>query len=730
MCWRLINNNNTQHFCGLADKHSRAGISNVDGLQLPEFFECNKWPENHGSCSRETSGGGRSLRSEHHWPQIMLCSFGTQEGCPVQFHFSFLLPDLSLGLTDRIVDQTNPGARNVSSQSTSEVQAQRERLSTSLCGNLEKQSQGTSFQNDEGESGAAEALPPIHFLLRRQEPRRQRFAVRQRGCRGAPTHCIDVRLVRRPARLSFPYHQRQLQQASDGTTGEPDEGIRHPGAYLRQLIPVSLAEGDQDPEEHAIHQWTDYFYLEPFAKRFTGNFVYYIEPVIPGHTLKQILQKVGYTTITETEYSIGRKINTEEAKQAAFELFLSRIQCKELIQLIYEDKTDYAEQFFKETSDERDGGRECESKLVEKPSTDKNKQKLSGFSKVEGAKNLVLKSRIKELSSKGLEDKILEDPLNPPLCLKSSFDKEEGNSPTYYFSKALDSVEFINKYSDLNLAQKPIFPRQEITNVNLKMDEKKTMWIKPMTEESHNYPLISEYPPINSITSSKWSDETGWYKGRELVQEQASNDKGESDDKASCTQGSSTSNSEGNFGNIHSDSTVDYARPHKHGLLERAVIKLKMDKINSELEKKEYLTYPIEETLPPNCMATASGNEMTNSQWKFVKCRERLDGGTTSAAVDAGFCTPKVTFSNNKGVECSGDMENMSHLREPPNSTYIPPGSGGERHTGRISDIQPEEDQSIVQSTDTVQIEEAVYNMNTDSRDGFVIITKRENFQS
>ncbi|CAH2324424.1 Hypothetical predicted protein [Pelobates cultripes] len=459
-------------------------------------------------------------------------------------------------------------------------------------------------------------------------------------------------------------------------------------------------------------------------KRFTGNFVYYIEPVIPGHTLKKTLQRVGYTIITETEYIIGRKINTEEAKQVAFELFVARIQCQELIQLINQGKTDCLEPLFTESSCEKDEGGGTECKNAEEPSTDKNMHILLGFSKIEGFDKQEFKCKIKELTTKGLENRVLEESLASPLKPESVHDDSEG-----YFSKPLDSEEFINKYSDLNLAQKPIFPRHESKTINMKTYEKKTnQWIKPLLEESNKYLLGLESSSVNAMANPKYSDEAGWSKAMEFVQEPVSEARGESSDAMNYSPGWHKSNIEGNFGNMpHNDSRVDYSRSTKHGQpLERSVIKLKMEKINNV-----FLPYPTEETLPPNSKAPTSDNELTNteSKWKLAVCEDHFSGGSTSNTVNVGLCTPKLTFPMNKAVECSGDIENISHLREPPNSTYIPPG-GVERHIGKISDLQPEEDQSLSQSSDIVQIDETIYKMNTDTREDFVIITRRENFQS
>ncbi|NWV87647.1 SPAT2 protein, partial [Machaerirhynchus nigripectus] len=73
-------------------------------------------------------------------------------------------------------------------------------------------------------------------------------------------------------------------------------------------------------------------------KTFTGNFVYYIQPVLPEDTVKAVLQKIGYVATTATEFSLVEKRNNEETKQTAFEIFLARIECEAILEMTNEEK--------------------------------------------------------------------------------------------------------------------------------------------------------------------------------------------------------------------------------------------------------------------------------------------------------------------------------------------------------------------------------------------------------
>ncbi|NXL85197.1 SPAT2 protein, partial [Alectura lathami] len=73
-------------------------------------------------------------------------------------------------------------------------------------------------------------------------------------------------------------------------------------------------------------------------KTFTGNFVYYVQSVLPDDIVKTVLEKIGYIATTATEFSLVRKRNNEETKQTAFEIFLARIECEAILEMTNEEK--------------------------------------------------------------------------------------------------------------------------------------------------------------------------------------------------------------------------------------------------------------------------------------------------------------------------------------------------------------------------------------------------------
>uniref|UniRef100_A0A8C5SYX4 Spermatogenesis-associated protein 2 PUB-like domain-containing protein n=1 Tax=Laticauda laticaudata TaxID=8630 RepID=A0A8C5SYX4_LATLA len=68
-------------------------------------------------------------------------------------------------------------------------------------------------------------------------------------------------------------------------------------------------------------------------KTFTGNFVYCVKSIFPESVVQQLLSEIGYVATSATEYSLVRKLNEVEAENTAFEIFLARIECENLLEV-------------------------------------------------------------------------------------------------------------------------------------------------------------------------------------------------------------------------------------------------------------------------------------------------------------------------------------------------------------------------------------------------------------
>ncbi|KAM4721413.1 uncharacterized protein WCC33_007720 [Rhinophrynus dorsalis] len=447
-------------------------------------------------------------------------------------------------------------------------------------------------------------------------------------------------------------------------------------------------------------------------KKFTGNFVYFVKPVIPEHTVKQILQRIGYTVVTETEYIVGGLINAEEAKQAAFELFLSRIQCEELIRLIEEDRVNCMQSFFKGHNSEidRETISEPDVKTAPVPAINPKCNKLD----IED----------KDLDFKYPENKFAMSPVSKigHNCVTDNFTDDS----SYLYSKQLDSEDFLKKYSDLNLAQKPIFPRHSTRYSSQKTkDNKINQGKQPEFEDD----LMTQIRDSSALLTAANHKDTDLSIGQQFVQEAISDVRGKRGDVKTHIHGISKAGNIGRpLGNIMiGEPPAEFSISSKQGHLERSVIKLKIENMADEA-----LGYPIEETLQPNTVMSTSSKEgiICESKKTLVKCKE-FDCSTSLAAIDSLFSATNTTCPLSKAVECTSGPDNVSCLREPPSSTYIPP-LGAERQCMRITDMTPVENnfQTPSPPADVILIDQTFYKMNIDIRDDFVVITRRENPQS
>ncbi|XP_041918096.1 uncharacterized protein LOC121682134 [Alosa sapidissima] len=69
-------------------------------------------------------------------------------------------------------------------------------------------------------------------------------------------------------------------------------------------------------------------------KTFTGPFVYCIQPVFPKNIVSGILESIGYRPESDTEYRLTADADHDQAKAMGFELFLARVECEYLLEIM------------------------------------------------------------------------------------------------------------------------------------------------------------------------------------------------------------------------------------------------------------------------------------------------------------------------------------------------------------------------------------------------------------
>nr|XP_021390416.1 uncharacterized protein LOC110472756 [Lonchura striata domestica] len=167
-------------------------------------------------------------------------------------------------------------------------------------------------------------------------------------------------------------------------------------------------------------------------KTFTGNFVYYIQPVLAEDIVKELLEKIGYVATTATEFSLVKKRNNEETKQTAFEIFLARIECEAILEM---------------TNEETHGS--LETSLQQGTQTHQHRGE-------EGEEyQTPQRGDTGSLGNEGSSE--------TPLCLvpqqecSATCAASPSSLQEHLPGKGSDSEDFLIKYSDIVIAQTPIF---------------------------------------------------------------------------------------------------------------------------------------------------------------------------------------------------------------------------------------------------------------------------------
>ncbi|XP_063169113.1 uncharacterized protein LOC134504039 [Candoia aspera] len=201
-------------------------------------------------------------------------------------------------------------------------------------------------------------------------------------------------------------------------------------------------------------------------KTFTGNFVYYIKSVLPESVIEQLLSEIGYVATTATEYSLVRKLNAEEAEHTAFEIFLARIECEDLLEIAGDMKDSNLADILQkraqkhclpcvdldkkqEISQRKDYVITGESNGTPNPGMAYLSHSQRAFNeqeKMEHGNDIGLRCTATETrpaASKQIPDQDMNQ-------------NQTGETSTHSCIKSMDSEDFLIKYSDIVIGQKPL----------------------------------------------------------------------------------------------------------------------------------------------------------------------------------------------------------------------------------------------------------------------------------
>ncbi|XP_030812232.1 uncharacterized protein LOC115908073 [Camarhynchus parvulus] len=197
-------------------------------------------------------------------------------------------------------------------------------------------------------------------------------------------------------------------------------------------------------------------------KTFTGSFVYYIQPVLPEDIVKAVLEKIGYVATTATEFSLVKKRNNEETKQTAFEIFLARIECEAILEMTNEEAHGSLEKSLQQRPQTRRhrGEEDEEHRTPQRGDTEspgnegssetplclapQQKGSVPCAASFGAAGNVRLTGAVAQSAAAA-------SPSSPQQHQRQSID------PAHLPGKGCDSEDFLIQYSDIVIAQTPIF---------------------------------------------------------------------------------------------------------------------------------------------------------------------------------------------------------------------------------------------------------------------------------
>ncbi|XP_009868962.1 PREDICTED: uncharacterized protein LOC104274893, partial [Apaloderma vittatum] len=454
---------------------------------------------------------------------------------------------------------------------------------------------------------------------------------------------------------------------------------------------------------------------------FTGNFVYYIQSVLPDDILKAVLEKIGYVATTATEFSLVKKRNNEETKQTAFEIFLARIECETILEMTNEEKYGNLEKPLQKRTQmhwhHRDKDKEDQTPQREDAENLENK----GNSET----SLCLATQQKSSTNSDIFFEAAGNPeikdVMPQLAVTQSTNRLQEHqrqviNTVRFPGKCSDSEDFLIKYSDIVIRQTPIFSE----NLSPKAFEKKprvslseecvlAVTAESTANEIRPVPLSpgASGPPAFAIfaDSSRDSRSTLEYKAQEVPEESI---EAEINDAINCID----SDPADEPNELKSLPYQDIAPVQSSSVpREEEVCELSLTFTKLQIkDAQEDLMYPVEETGQHDSVSYAHMSDRHVREFNHSKIKHTYLTNAAHIEPSSDLC---CTTGNVEDPTTGSDSERLlmdapsahtaaecfRHIREPPNLTYIPPQSIDvhSSHTststqGRKNRLQPERD--------------------------------------
>uniref|UniRef100_A0A8C3JF62 Spermatogenesis-associated protein 2 PUB-like domain-containing protein n=1 Tax=Calidris pygmaea TaxID=425635 RepID=A0A8C3JF62_9CHAR len=543
-----------------------------------------------------------------------------------------------------------------------------------------------------------------------------------RGAEGELAACEDASLKARARRLLGPRRRGGLDVRGVAERCRRARG-RRGGSVLRDLLKAL----------EVLELLCVNLLLSPWRKEirslktFTGNFVYYIQSVLPDDIVKTVLEKIGYIATTATEFSLVKERNNEETKQTAFEIFLARIECETILEMTNEEKcgnlevtlqkrTQMHQNHGDEDKEDQTPQREGAENPVNKESSEtslclatQQKSSTNNDAAFEAAGNPKIKDDMPQLAVTQSTNRLQEH-------------QRQVINTVHFPGKHSDSEDFLIKYSDIVIRQTPIFsenlsPKAFETKPRASLGDECLLAVtaESLANETRPVPLSpgASGPPAFAIFADSSCDSANAleYKAQEVSEESI---EAEINDAINCTDPDPADEP----AELKSLPYKDIAAVQNHGVSrEEEVCELSLTFTKLQIKDTgEDLTYPVEETGQPDSVSYASTSgrhvrEFNHSKIKHTYLTNAQMQNRAAAHIEPSpglCCTAGTAEDSASGSDGKRPLmatpnahlasECFRHVREPPHLTYIPPhsidvrSSRVRRAQGRRNLLQPERD--------------------------------------
>ncbi|XP_015744249.1 uncharacterized protein LOC103052170 [Python bivittatus] len=469
---------------------------------------------------------------------------------------------------------------------------------------------------------------------------------------------------------------------------------------------------------------------------FTGNFVYYIKSVLPESVIEQLLSEIGYVATTATEYSLVRKLNEEEAECTAFEIFLARIECEDLLEIAGDMKD----------SDLADILQKRAQKLslpcvdLEKKQEISQRKDYVTTGEINGTANPEMaclshsqcafkeQEKMEHGNNFGLQCTTTE---TQPAASKQTPEQdmnqnETGETSTHSCIKSMDSEDFLIKYSDIVIGQKPLHfstPPSRATNgetwltetrLGLPTSGAKSLTLLPSNESGPQALAILSDSTVGSKTPY------------------------DSQTQDSCQKTIESKICEAMKGlSLHGSDTIDEPKELKGSMVHPSChcssdLALMLDKKPKNKENcMERLMYPVEETARPESTRSQRViEELYHPGMKFADLPRRdsynmdlYSSDHFSNITGCKYPTPGPSYGRHRDVPIVCEAEGyFKHVGEPPISTCPIPSEA--QYCGDIPACIQYRQEGCPLHSSLADFDTGGVHMNESSLEGYVVINK------